>query len=311
MFAEINEEIFELKEKLRVKEKLESLNKMVNEELKKKKAQEVVLKDMLIEEKKDVERLEGASISSIFLSLVGKKEEKLDKEREEYIIAKLRYEECSESIQELEKELEYSRKELLNYSGVEEKYNKLIKEKENLLLEEDSERSKELKDNLNKINNLRLDIKELREAILAGEKAKIALGDMKIHLQRAKGWGTWDMMGGGLIANLAKHSAIDEANKIAHNSQHLLKSFEKELSDVNEFTDVEVNLTAFSTFADFFFDGFFVDWFVQSKINDSLYNVENTYNKIDNIIMDLSSNLSLLQSKQKEVEVKVKEIVEF
>lgn len=311
MFTKINEEIFELKEQLRVKEKLESLSNMVNEELKKKRAQEVLLEDMLLEENKDVERLEGASISSIFLSLIGKKEEKLDKEREEYIVAKLKYKECLEAIKKLVKELEYAKKELINYIGVKEEYDKLIKDKQNLLIKEGSVRGKELKDNLNILNDLKLDIKEIEEALAAGEKAKAALGDMKSHLQKAKGWGTWDMMGGGLISNLAKHAAIDEANNIAHSSQYLLKSFEKELSDVNEFTDVEVNLTTFSTFADFFLDGFFVDWFVQSKINNSLYNAENAYNKIENIIIDLRSNLSVLQLKQKESEEKVKAIVEL
>ena len=70
---------------------------------------------------------------------------------------------------------------------------------------------------------------------------------MRKHLDSAKGWGIWDIMGGGLISNMAKHSAIDDANKAAHDFQYLLKSFEKELSDVNEFAEIELNISGFTT----------------------------------------------------------------
>ena len=311
MFTEINQEIFELKEKLRIKEKLETLRNMVSDELKIKNEQAKVLEDMLAEEEKDVLKLEELSISSIFFSIIGKKEDKLDKEREEYLTAKLKYEECLESIKELRNKLESTNKQLLNYSGVKEEYDILIKEKEKQLLNDGTDRGRVLQDNLNNINELKLDINEIKEAILAGEKTKNALSKMSDQLTKAKDWGMWDMMGGGLISNIAKHNAIDEANKIAHESQDLIKLFQKELSDVDKFTDVNVNLSTFETFADFFFDGFFVDWFVQSKINDSLQNVDNAYNRINDIVLDLRTNLEILESKLKEYQAKVKDIMEL
>jgi len=311
MFTEINQEIFELKEKLRIKEKLETLRNMVSDELKIKNEQAKVLEDMLAEEEKDVLKLEELSISSIFFSIIGKKEDKLDKEREEYLTAKLKYEECLESIKELRNKLESTNKQLLNYSGVKEEYDILIKEKEKQLLNDGTDRGRVLQDNLNNINELKLDINEIKEAILAGEKTKNALSKMSDQLTKAKDWGMWDMMGGGLISNIAKHNAIDEANKIAHESQDLIKLFQKELSDVDKFTDVNVNLSTFETFADFFFDGFFVDWFVQSKINDSLQNVDNAYNRINDIVLDLRSNLEILESKLKEYQAKVKDMMEL
>lgn len=309
MYSEINNKIFQLKEELRIKEKLDSLKRMVESELSKKKTQEQELKKQLIKEEKDVTKLEGTSFSSIFLSLIGKKEEKLDKEREEFIEAKLRCDECILSIRELEKELEYAKNQLRKYAGIKEKYQAVIKEKEHLIINEDSEKGKELRINLDIVNQLKLDIKEIKEAIDAGEKANSALLEMANHLDTAKSWGVWDMLGGGLISNIAKHSAIDNANNIAHNSQHLLKSFERELEDVNEFTEIRVNISSFTTFADFFFDGFFVDWFVQSKINDSLNNVNNTSNKINSIIMDLRRSLNSLNTKLNTTESEIKKIL--
>lgn len=311
MFTEINQEIFELKEKIRVKQKLDSLKSMVSEELKKKEAQRLVLEDMLIKEEKDVVKLEGTSISSIFLSLIGKKDEKLDKEKQEYLMAKLKYEECLSDIKKLEEELKYSQNELKNYVGVNDEYNRLIKKKEELFIKDGGENGKEYKVILDKTNDLKLDIKEVEEAIQAGQRAVSALGDMLRSLDKARGWGVWDMLGGGLISDIAKHSAINEANTIAQNSQHLLKAFEKELSDVNEFTQIEVNLSSFASFADFFFDGIFADWFVQSRINESINNVENASNKINNIIQTLKSNSDILKDKLQKEEVRAKNILEL
>lgn len=310
MYNEVNNQIYNLKEKIRIKDKLENLRKIANIELEKKLYNREELIKSLKKEEKDVIKLESTGISSLFLSLLGKKEDKLDKERDEYLTAKLRYEECLESIRELEAEIQYANVELKKYNNANEDYLKAIKEKRRIILKEDSVESKYLKEGLEAINELKLDIKEIKEAIEAGEKTNASLQNMKEHLNTARSWGMWDMMGGGLISNIAKHSAIEKANQIAHSTQSNLKSFQKELSDVNNFTEISVDISSFATFADFFFDGFFVDWFVQSKINDSIDNVDNTYNKISEIVRELRKELEKLQSKLSNNERETKDILE-
>lgn len=80
MYKEINEEIYLVKEELRAKEKLESLRKIAQDEYNKSIQMLEELKDRLNKEKKDVAKLEGTSLSSFFFSIIGKKDEKLDKE---------------------------------------------------------------------------------------------------------------------------------------------------------------------------------------------------------------------------------------
>ena len=310
MFTEINNEIYELTERIRAKEKLVSQKDMLISELEHKGNKKDALYYELMKEKKDVENLEGLSFSAIFLSLIGKKEDRLDQEREELLAVELRYEESLRAIKELQKDLKEINNQLKRFVDVENKYHKLMKEKERLLLEGDTLQSRRLKDNLDSINELKLDIKEIDEAIYSGERAVSALDEMKEHLISARDWGVWDVLGGGFISNMAKHSAIDNANEVAHKVQHLLKSFEKELSDVNEFTDIEVNISGFATFADFFFDGFFVDWFVQSKINNSLDSVNGAISKINPILRDLRNNRSILDNQLKEKEEEIKRILE-
>ncbi len=310
MYNEVNNQIYNLKERIRIKEKLESLRDIGTRELEKDLRNRDELLKALKKEEKDVIKLESTGMSSLFLSLLGKKENQLDKEREEYLTAKMKYEECEESVRELEAEVEYANIELKKYQNVNEEYLKAIKNKRHIILKEDTVESQHLKESLETINELKLDMKEIQEAIRAGEKTNSSLLKMKEHLNTAKSWGMWDMLGGGVISNIAKHSAIEKANQIAHSTQSNLKNFQKELSDVNNFTELTVDLTSFATFADFFFDGFFVDWFVQSKINSSIENVDNAYNKISEILINLKNELEKLQTKFTNIEIEIKDILE-
>ena len=310
MYSEINEKIYGLKEELRRKEKLESLLQMNREELKKKKVDLIKLGNILKKEEKDVTKLEGMSVSSIILDMMGKKEDKLDKEREEYLVAKIKYEECLADIKELEDQKQYCNKELQELGGVQNQYENLIKEKGKLILNEDSQESRLLRDYQDKKDNLKLEQKELREAIDAGRVSISSISVMKDHLGTAKSWGMWDMLGGGLLSNIAKHSAIDDANRSGHNVTQNLKIFKKELADVDRFTDMEVNMSSFTKFADFFFDGFFVDWFVQSKINSSLSNVSSIEESVNVILSDLNRKLRELENDQSRLDQEINKIME-
>lgn len=310
MYSEINKKIYKLKEELRTKEKLESLNLMNKEELDKARIKLGELEQIIKKEEKDVTKLEGISISSILLDILGKREDRLDKERDEYFVAKIKYEECLKEIKEHKKGINWCDEELQDYFGVKEEYDRLLKEKENLILSEDNEEGRRLRENQDRLSELNLQQKEIKEAIDAGKRANNALLDMKDNLGSAKSWGVWDMMGGGLLSNMAKHSAIDKASNSGKNAEHYLRSFKKELSDVNQFTDLQINITSFTKIADFFFDGFFVDWFVQSKINNSLSNVNNTYERIDRIISELNRDLNKMREEQEIIEIKIKNLLE-
>lgn len=305
----MNQEILELKEELRQNKKLESLKKIKEEELFNKKSLKQDLKEILHKERRDVEKLENWGISSIFSTLLGNKEEKLDKEREEYLLAKLKYEDITDKIIKLENELLKIQGLLLKNKDIDKSYKELIDVKEKLIIKSGGRLGIQLQDQLKIIDQIKADIKEINEAIKAGEGALNTLERVKDKLQSAQNWGVWDILGGGLISNIGKHSAIDDANDIAEDVHDHLESFKKELADVNEFTDIQVNLSSFATFADFFLDGIFADWFVQSKINKSLDNVNKTMEAIEEIVKDLDRNIRVLQDNLEQSEFQVKNII--
>ncbi|WP_422487098.1 hypothetical protein [Gudongella sp. DL1XJH-153] len=309
MLERLNSEIIEIKNRLREYNKLKTLKDSIQDEL----TRQVRLRGQLLDEHdkelRDVENLENTSVRSLFLSIAGKKEETLDREREEYLRAKASYEECQSYIDQLKRDLSEADLLLSKFGEIQSDYEQLLKEKETLLVQSGGEYGKVLGQKLIKADELELDIKEVGEAISAGGSTLESLEGVREKLQSAKGWGTWDLLGGGLISNIAKHSAIDEANSRAREVQHKLRTFRKELSDVNEFTNIEVNISAFASFADFFLDGLIADWFVQSKINDSISHVEDANRSIESIVHNLIVKQSELQKEIKETKHEIDRIL--
>lgn len=129
--------------------------------------------------------------------------------------------------------------------------------------------------------------KEKREAIEAGNRALCSLREARKNLQSAKNWGIWDMLGGGFISTMAKHSKMDRAKQNMEQAKYDLKKFSKELDDVNMNYHLELQTGDFLSFADWFFDGFFVDWMVQDRINQASDQVSNAIYRVENILRQL------------------------
>ena len=107
---------------------------------------------------------------------------------------------------------------------------------------------------------------EIREAIEAGNRALDALNEAMGHLKTARGLGVWDMLGGGFLSSLLKHSKMDDAQQAMQYAQQELQDFSRELADVQMYVDVQVNFDGLTRFVDMFCDSFFVDWMVQDQI---------------------------------------------
>lgn len=129
--------------------------------------------------------------------------------------------------------------------------------------------------------------KEKREAIEAGNRALCSLREARKNRQSAKNWGIWDMLGGGFISTMAKHSKMDRAKQNMEQAKYDLKKFSKELDDVNMNYHLELQTGDFLSFADWFFDGFFVDWMVQDRINQASDQVSNAIYRVENILRQL------------------------
>lgn len=129
--------------------------------------------------------------------------------------------------------------------------------------------------------------REVNEAIAAGERALQSLRSAQNELNSAGGWGIADMLGGGLITTMIKRSKMDNAVSYMENAKNSIRTFQRELRDVTIHADLNLNVSGFLGFADYFFDGILADYLVQSRINDAKNQVEQAISQIQSILSDL------------------------
>ena len=132
--------------------------------------------------------------------------------------------------------------------------------------------------------------KEVREALHAGEQALMSLQEAQRYLNSAGNWGIVDILGGGLITDLIKHSKMNNAQQCMETAKQDLRQFQQELDDVDEYLP-NIKVGDFLTFADFFFDGFITDIFIQSRISDSKKQVAEATFQVESIVNRLKAEL--------------------
>ncbi|MFZ5816580.1 MAG: hypothetical protein ACOY93_14980 [Bacillota bacterium] len=235
----------------------------------------------LAKEERDVKRLEGLSLSSLVASFFGRRDEQLLKEQQEAVAAQLKYDEARIRSERLGAQLEAARREMAALSGADAAYSTLLAEKERVMRQSGTRGSGELLRLTEQEQQAAWRLKALQEARRAGIEADAALTRVESSLDSARGWGTFDMLGGGLIATAAKHSRIDEAKGELYHAQEALARFRREVKELQVGMQVPtIELDGFSRFADFFFDGLLADIAVQSQINGSLSSVRRSRERV-------------------------------
>lgn len=276
-----------LQEQRMRKQHLESLRSELTGQLRELSDKTINLRAAMNSEQQDVERLNGRGLVALFYELIGKKEQKLKKEQQEAYAARVKYETAVQEQEAVESRLRRTKEELVQIETCEAEYERLL----NALLGEirasGDSRSEELLRIEQEITGHKAVIRELAEAIAAGGEVLSAVGEVMRHLEDAENWSTWDLFGGGLLADIAKHDALESAQRAVEQLQINLRSFKTELVDVNVEANVQIRVEGMLEFADFFFDGFLVDYAVMEHIEKTIGEVKATKNKVEGVLQTL------------------------
>ena len=240
-------------------------------------------------EQDDVDKLEKGGLRALLLSLTGDKEERLDQERREAMAAKCQYEQARSDLDYLERKLSDLIREREGLLSAPSQLEDLWEEKAQLVKSMGGPRGERLVALDREQTELLHQQKELREAISAGENAKRLLGQVQDDLDSARSWGTWDMLGGGLVATMAKHDRLDSAQSSIRAAQRALSDFRTELADVGRLEVPSIQIGEFATFADYFFDDIFSDWYVQSSIKKAQYGISEARMKLTAALRTLTA----------------------
>ena len=249
-------------------------------------------------EQDDVDKLEKGGVHAFLLTLIGHKEERLDKERREALAAKLQYDQARSDLEYLENKLNGLIRERDGLRDAPEQLEALWTEKAELVKTMGGQTGARLVELDRQLSGVTHQQKELEEALSAGENAKRLLGQVQDDLDSARSWGTWDMLGGGLIATMAKYDRLDSAQSSIQAAQRALSDFRTELADVSQLQVPSIQIGEFATFADYFFDGIFSDWYVQSSIKKAQEGVSEVRMKLTAALRDLEAASQDLNDQQ-------------
>jgi hypothetical protein len=306
MYRELNEQLAVIKEKGRMYEKWNDRLEKLNQEEAEWKTKVQQRLEHLQKEQNDVDRLNSMTLSAFFYHIIGKKEDRLEKEELELMESKAEYDTACQMLTDIQEQRLQVQKELdgqRQYQFWQSDYKVLWGKKENDLLEKDAELQQMAEDR----EHLSGELQELNEADREGQYLLLALERAEKALSSAGNWGVYDMMGGGVISTHIKRSRMDDAQTAIMDAGRRLRRFQKELEDVKMAVNTELHLGGLLSFADYFFDNLFVDWMVQDKIRkaetqvkDGLSAVRSTLRVLNNEIREHKVKLELLERRYRE-----------
>lgn len=267
------------------------------------------LKESFLKEQADVDRLEGRSLSAFFYNVIGKMDEKLTQERQEAYAAQVKYDAVARELDGIEEDLERYQAELHSLQNCEARYIAVLREKTQAVKANGGDIAQQILRLEERTAYLESQSRELEEAFAAGQNALTTTDQIVDSLDSAESWGTWDLVGGGLVADLAKHSRLDEAQACVESLQSQLRRFKTELADVTIAADFQVNIDWFLRVADYFFDGLFADWAVLDQIHQSQDQVQNTRSQICSVLDYLQTLMDQITAEKTRLQQEIERLV--
>ena len=304
-----DEQLQQLQDKIARKRQLEAKVSELRAQRSKLSGHARELESILLKEQADVEKLEGRSLAAFFYYVIGKSAEQINKEREEAYAAKVKYDAAARELAAVEEDLARSETELARLRNSEQQYASVLLEKAVAIKDAGGTTAEEILKLEERMAFLKTQNRELKEAVSAGNFALHTAKQVLSSLDSAEGWGTWDLIGGGLISDLAKHSHLDTAQGSIETLQSQLRRFKTELADVKISADTQVNVDGFLRFADYFFDGLFTDWTVLGKIHQSQEQVRSTRNQIEAVLSRLTGMQRAVEQEQVQLQNKLDTLV--
>lgn len=262
------------------------------------------LEQSVQDEQADVDRMESGGITSFVYGILGRQEEKLEKERQEAKAAKEQYQSALRTLQELHRQKEMLTDSIAQLGNVQQEYQRHYDlEREKILggAGPSSARLRQLEEDGRQLRSLE---QELIEAQDAGDAVMDQINRIRKSLGSASTWGTIDLFTDGFFADMAKYSHMDDAQAEMQELNRLLRRFSKELQDVDAHANLSADIGSGMRFADFFFDGFFTDAMALNRIDRVKSQVENIASQVqrhlDTVSRRLSSVTTTIQQKSQE-----------
>ena len=136
---------------------------------------------------------------------------------------------------------------------------------------------------------------EINEAMEAGRDAQVRLHRIQETLRSAKGWGIYDLLGGGLISGMMKRIRMEKAQQQIEELRGSLERFNSELKDVQVQCSASAELSEWLNITDLVFDDPLSDWLSLSKIKDAKVEIDRTEKEVAALLAKLEGSREKLR----------------
>ncbi len=260
-----------------------------------------------VKEQKDVERLGHLSWSAIWAVIRGSMEEDLEREQAEAWAAQARVQEAQRQLDEICREIEAYRAH--TDESCEAEYQALLQKKEAEYRRTNPDFAARMAELERREMAAVTERRELNEALYAGKSVLTQIASALEKLSSAEGWSTWDLVGGGMLADMMKYSNMDEAQHLMEMVQSDLRRYRAELADVAQDANVHLNLETFTWTMDVWFDNIFADWAVRDRILQSANRLEEIQMRVRQMQQHLEERLRDVQNRMEALCKEREEIV--
>ncbi|HEX5772399.1 MAG TPA: hypothetical protein VFY11_15670 [Nocardioidaceae bacterium] len=261
------------------------------------------------DETADVDRLESFSGAKVWAHLKGSHASDLERETAERDAARYAVAEAQARLESMRRDRAALESRLGELDDAEQRFREALAAKEAWLQENGSAAAASLVEIAERRGELQALDKELREAHHAGREAHGLLSDASSLLGSAGSWSTWDAFGGGgLLTDMMKYGKVDQASDALRRADVALARFSRELADVALPSVHGVEVDQMMRTFDVWFDNFFSDMAVRSRIQDAgqrvagaLTQVERALGAIEERGRDLERELAELERRREEL----------
>lgn len=310
MLEQLNEQLTTVKNQQHKRKTWENQLEDYHTELQERQHTAADLKITLVQNKKDLEKLEGLSFAHLLASLSGSTHEQVMEKRNELESTQSAYDEVQHALTHMEDSINSLQEKIAALPNTDQEYQRILKEKEQLMQDAPFLLKRQYNELTRDITNLQSAQTETSETIKAGRRVEGSLTEAIEKLNKARRWGIFDRFGGSLHTTSVKHNHIDEAKTSIRDAQKRMRVFHKVLLDNHKVVDLNLEITSSLKFADFFLSGMFMDSIIQSKIEDSLEKTMTQQNEINKIVSHLTFRYDRREKKLIELKNKKKSVLE-
>lgn len=221
-FAELNLELIAARKAILERDRILDTMAAIDVELQQKQDELPLLELRRQNEWLDVAKLESVSVATIVFSALGRHEQLLAQQLQEYLEAKLAYEQCQQRIASLQNNLTRLNEQLVTLADCEEIYQAQQEQQKEFLLHLDTADARQLQTITESLAQNEAMLQEVEEALAHGRAAHTALTTIQKRLFTIQ------------VSAINYTQLLDALLKDSHSAQLALESFERELQDMSQ-----------------------------------------------------------------------------